>query len=129
MKVVHCLILGLALAASASLTSVAQQNNPHNGSWLAKFMTRGGNPGGATVVVKDSGGTWTSKNTSAGNPCLGLEWPFAVTRATTDIFEISINKSKAMRGCGKLNLTFKRVDGKTLEGQYKDGRKVTLERQ
>ena len=97
--------------------------------WLAKFKGPTGTPVEARVVVKDSEGTWTGNTSSPFNPCFGLEWPFAVTRAAADNLEISVNMEKALSGCGTFDLKLKRTDDKTLEGEFSDGRKVILSRQ
>lgn len=128
MKLLRHLILGLALVASVVLTSFAQQNNPYNGNWLAKFTTSNGRPVEAEVIVKDAAGTWTRTDRNR-NPCAGLNMPIAVARATASEFEFSINGSKMLTGCSDVTVTLKRIDDKTLEGQNSNGRKITLVRQ
>ena len=70
--------------------AVAQQTNPYNGKWLAKYISTMGNQFGANVVVKDSGGTWTTTFRSPNNPCLRLTVPIEVARPATDTLEISV---------------------------------------
>lgn len=124
-------LLGLGSALLASI-AFAQGSNPFNGKWLAKFQGERGGAREAELVVKDDAGTWkvfgTSHDTKR-NPCMGRDLPIAVQRASTGEFAFRIESSKALTGCTDRSVTLKRVDDKTLEGQFDDGRMLTLVRE
>jgi len=124
-------LLGLGGALLGSI-AFAQGSNPYNGKWQAKFQGERGGAKEAELVVKDNGGTWrvwgTSHDTKR-NPCIGRELPIAVQRASTGELAFRIESSKALTGCTDRSVTLKRVDDKTLEGQFDDGRTLTLVRE
>lgn len=126
-------ILGLLGFGSVLLGSIAfaQGSNPYNGKWLAKFQGERGGAREAELVVKNDGGTWkvwgTSHDTKR-NPCIGRDLPIAVQRASIGELAFRIESSKALSGCTDRSVTLKRVDDKTLQGQFDDGRTLTLVR-
>ena len=128
MNTLRLLVLGDALLGSIAF---AQGTNPYNGKWLAMFQSvRGASE--AELVVKDNGGTWMVSGTARqqkGNPCLGREAPIAVQRVSTNELAFSINASKVLAGCQDGSVTLKRVDDRTLKGQFADGRTLTLVRE
>lgn len=129
MKLIQCATVGLMLSVSFVLAPLAQQNNPYEGSWLARFNGDSGTPEDAELVVKAGAGTWTNSRRIRSNPCTGRTTPVAVSRATGNEFEFAVNGSRALAGCPDFIVSVKRVDDKTLEGQYSDGRKISLVRQ
>lgn len=122
--------LGLGGAFLGSIT-FAQGPNPYNGKWIAKFQGQRGGARETELVVKDDGGTWKVWGTSHGtkrNPCIGRDLPIVVQRASTSELAFRIESSKALSGCTDRSVTLKRVDDKTLQGQFDDGRTLTLVR-
>lgn len=123
--------LGLGGAFLGSMV-FAQNPNPHDGKWLAKFQDKRGGVQEAALVVKDDGGAWkilgTSHDTKR-NPCIGRDLPIAVQRASTGELAFRIEGSKVLAGCPDGSVALKRVDDKTLEGQFGDGRALTLVRE
>ncbi len=119
------LLICLFLAASA----VAQEPNPYNGTWRAEFENKKGGDMEGTVVIKDQGGTWDAGNMGRNNPCRGRPAPLTIQRATADELVIEINRSKVLTGCQDGLATLKRVDEKTLEGEFGEGRKIKLIRE
>lgn len=129
MKLIQRVVMGLMLAVSFVLASLAQENNPYDGNWLAKFNGERGTPEDAKLVVKASAGTWTNSKRISSNPCLGRTTPVVVSRASSSEFEFAVNGSKVLTGCPDFIVSVKRVDDRTLEGQYSDGRKISLVRE
>lgn len=124
-------LLGLGGALLGSI-AFAQGPNPYNGKWLAKFQDKRGGAQEAELSVKDDGGTWkvwgTSRDTKR-NPCIGRDLPITVKLASTEGLAFRIEGSKVLAGCPDGSVTLKRVDDKTLEGQFGDGRTLTLVRE
>ena len=124
-------LLGLSGALLASI-AFAQGPNPFNGTWHAKFQDKRGGAQAAELIVKDDGGTWkvwgTSHDTKR-NPCIGRDLPITVKRASTEELAFRIEGSKVLAGCPDGNVTLKRVDDQRLEGQFGDGRMLTLVRE
>lgn len=118
-----------ALAALVSLSSIAQQTGPLSGSWMAKCNTSSGIPRVAKVVVRDDSGTWQTQASVIDNMCVGRVMPLSVGKVEPDSFELSVAGSKALAGCEDWVVQMKRVDEKTFEGKWSDGRKVLLMRQ
>ncbi len=127
-------LLGLSGALLGSI-ALAQGPNPYNGKWVAKYKGEGGVATEAEVVVTDDSGTWKSWDTPQflhspkRNPCLGRDLPIAVQRASTGELAFRIEASKALAGCPNRSVTLKRVDDKTLQGRFDDGRALTLTRE
>jgi hypothetical protein len=124
-------LLGLGGALLGSI-AFAQGLNPYNGTWIAKFQDKRGGAQEAELVVKDDGGTWkiwgTPRDTKR-NPCIGRDLPITVGLASAAGLAFRIEGSKALTGCPDGRVTLKRVDDKTLEGQFGDGRTLTLVRE
>lgn len=119
----------LALASVASLATVAQPSASLDGDWVAKFNAANGTPREAKVVIHADAGTWKSYARVRGDPCVGLEMPVLVSKVQPDGFEFGVTRSKALAGCKDSVAQMKRVDGKSFEGTWDDGRKILLTRQ
>jgi len=63
------------------------------------------------------------------NPCAGRVAPITVRSATADDLVFEINRSTALAGCKDGIAKLKRVDDKTLQGEFDGGRKLKLIRQ
>ena len=118
------LLVGLGL----SLGAPAQAANPYNGTWTLAFDTTKEDLEG-TVVVRDEGGTWRVDAKSKKNPCVGIEAPIAVKTSTQTDLVFDVHRSKLLASCKDWTVKLKRVDERTLKGQFADGREITLLRQ
>jgi hypothetical protein len=118
-------LASLFLAASV----VAQEPHSYNGTWHAEFENKKGGDMEGTVVIKDQGGTWDIGKKVRNKPCTGLASPITIQRATVDELVFEVNNSKVLMGCKDVLATLKRVDEKTLQGEFAEGRKITLIRQ
>lgn len=82
--------------------------------------------------MKDDGGTWkvwgTSRDTKR-NPCIGRDLPIVVQLASAEGLAFRIEGSKVLAGCPNGSVTLKRLDNQRLEGQFGDGRTLTLVRE
>lgn len=122
----------LALAVGLALTPLiigAQESNPYNGRWVARWK----NPMGATVearvVIKDSGGTWRLLGANRGDNCFERDFPLVVGRATETELAFSVRASQAVQGCADSGVRAARNGQGRLDGKFRDGTAVTLERQ
>jgi hypothetical protein len=108
---------------------VAQEPNPHNGQWLARFTTKKGVQRTAILKLNDAGGTWKDNVRIKQDMCVGMEAPVTVTRATSTELAFRIHSSKALLGCKDSGARLSRTGDKSFEGKMSKGLKVTLERQ
>lgn len=118
-------ITTLFLASAAT----AQETNPYNGTWRAEIEGLKGAALEGTVIIKDQGGTWDMLIRVRNNPCIGRAVPISIQRASADELVFEISRSKALPGCKDGLATLKRVDDKTLQGEFEEGRKLRLVRQ
>jgi len=111
------------------LVSGAQEANPYNGQWVARWK----NPMGATVearvIIKDGGGTWRLLGATRGDNCFERDFPLVVGRATETELTLSVRAAQIVRGCSDSGLRATRNGEKRLEGKFRDGTAVILERQ
>lgn len=121
----------LALAVGFALIPLiggAQEANPYNGQWMARWK----NPMGATVearvAIKDTGGTWHILGANRGDNCFDRDFPLVVGRATETDLAFSVRASHLVRGCSDSGLHFTKIGPKRLDGKFRDGTPVTLER-
>lgn len=111
------------------LAAIAQDANPHNGTWRAAYENARGGVGEGTVVIRDQGGTWDMLTQSRSNPCIGRAYPVAVQKASADELVFEIQRSKTLAGCKDGVATLKRAADGGLEGVFDEGRKITLTRE
>lgn len=116
----------LALLSAVIAAAIAQDANPFNGTWRASFETKKGTGREGKVVISGQTGTWDLALQAGSNPCVGRAFPLAVQRATNEELVVEIQRSKALAGCKDGQATFRRVDDKTLQGEFDGGRKITL---
>lgn len=109
----------LALAALA-LAAQAQESNPYNGTWKAEYTNRNGATREGKVVISDRTGTWDMAVQRGNNPCAGRAYPIAVTVANATELSFEISRAKTLAGCKDGSASLKRVDDKTLEGEFDD---------
>ena len=111
---------------SLSLACSAQDLGSLAGTWTATFSTPAGVSRTAKVVVVGDSGTWQTDAKNRENPCIGLEAPIAVSKVSAEGFGLAVNGSNALQGCPDSAFEMKRVNDKTYEGQFSDGRKFVL---
>ena len=111
------------------LISGAQEANPYNGQWVARWK----NPMGATVearvVIRDAGGTWRLLGANRGDNCFERDFPLVVGRATETELAFSVRASQVVQGCADSGVRAARIGEKRLDGKFRDGTAVTFERQ
>lgn len=118
------------LALIAASTALAQAPNPYNGTWTLRFDGARTADYEGTLVIQDEGGSW--KVTAAAprsNQCIGREAPVSVQLASEDRLVFRVNRSKVLAGCTDWTMKFRKVDDRTLTGEFSSGRPVTLTRQ
>lgn len=122
---------GLILASAILIpaTALAQKAHSYNGKWTAKFDGPVTANVMGTVIIKDDQGSWKTVTLSKKNPCIGLEAPLSVQRATSEELVFEVTRSKALAGCEDTVYTFKRIDDKTLQGEFGEGRKIMMFRE
>lgn len=116
------------LACLFSVSSVAQQSSALSGNWKAKYPAPNGALIEASIVVKGDTGTFYQP-VIRGNPCTGRDMPISIDKVTADGFELVRNSSKVMAGCPDVVWQLKRVDDKTFETTFPDGRKALIVRE
>ena len=124
------LLAGLALTTATALT-FAQDAPTLDGKWSATFANKSGADRQAELVIEGHGGSWkvfANARQAKNNACLGRSFPIAVETTSATELRIRIEASSAVEGCGEGDITAKVVDGKTLEGQFGDGRPIRLVR-
>jgi hypothetical protein len=124
-KISWLLVVGLGL----SLVAPAQAANPYNGTWKVSFDGSKTEDLEGTVVVNDEGDSWHMVARSQKNPCVGREAPIAVKASSETDLVFEVQRSRILASCKDWTMKLKRVDERTLKGQFSDGREVTLQRQ
>ena len=120
---------GLTLLLAFMLSPIfAQTATPYDGTWKMKFQGVQATLGGE-VVIKEGGGTWDQDPGLAKNDCFKRVAPITVELATAEQLVFKVNRSKALTGCPDWTMKFKRVDDRTLQGEFPDGRAISLTRQ
>lgn len=117
------------IACFACMTGFAQEPSSLNGNWVAKFPSASGQPREAKLVISNGAGTYQLLAKSRDDPCVGREAPIVISNVSSEGFELGILASKALTGCRDSQWQAKRVDDKTYEGVFGDGRKFMLTRQ
>ena len=125
------LLKGLIVASAILVpaTALAQNAHSYNGKWTVKFDGQIVANITGTVIIKDDQGSWKVVAHQVKNPCVGLEAPLNVQRATPEELVFEVTRSKALSGCENTVYTFKRVDEKTLQGEFGEGRKIMMSRE
>lgn len=123
----HQLILGLLLTSASAVQ--CQPDTSLRGDWTAKFAAaNGGRPAQAQVKIGETESSWQSLGSSLANACIGRKFPMTVVSSGTNTVTLTVTSSKVMVGCDDIVLELKRVNPTTLEGQFPDGRAVTVGR-
>jgi hypothetical protein len=122
----------LALAVGVALIPLfcgAQEANPYNGQWVARWKNPMGTTVEARVVIKDAGGTWRLLGSNRGDNCFERDFPLVVARATEAELAFSVRASQVVQGCSDSGIRATREGEKRLNGKFRDGTVVTLQRQ
>jgi hypothetical protein len=124
-------LLPLALAAfSAAL--YAQDAGNYDGTWRGIFVGQGGSPRFEVELVLDgTGGTWQAVGNpmqARGNPCLGRKHEVKIRERSACVLRFSVDASKTLAGCQDFYAAVKLVDDHHLEGQFRNGLPLKLER-
>lgn len=121
----------LAVAAGFALIPLiggAQEGNPYNGQWMARWKSPMGVTVEARVAIADAGGTWRLLGANRGDNCFERDFPLVVGRANETELALSVRASQLVRGCPDSAVRFTQIGQKRLEGKFRDGTPVTLER-
>ena len=125
-----CRMLMLCLAAFTALNCAAQ-TDALDGAWLAKWSAPNGTGREAKVAIKGEQGTWklATSRVNREDPCIGSAIPFDVSRNEEGV-AFAMSPSKALAGCGQdYTLKMKKVDDRTMQGSFRDGRPFTVTRE
>jgi len=118
------------MLATIPTLALAQTAPPFLGHWSAKSVSR---VSGAALVIDlvlaDSGSTWTYTPIGGKeNPCFKKSFPVTVIAQTDAEMKLQVDGSKALEGCPDFVVEMKRVDEKTYEAQFVDGRRLNFSR-
>ena len=121
----NLILLALLTLATAALS---QEMKPYDGSWKAEYTAKNGTSREGKVTIANGAGTWDMAVQARNNPCLGRAYPITVTVATANELTFQINRAATLPGCKDGTASLKRVDEKTLEGEF-DSTKLRLVRE
>ncbi|MDP2868897.1 hypothetical protein [Methyloversatilis sp.] len=124
------LLLSAMLGALLGSPSVADDTSL-TGRWTGDYKTDEGIDREAEFVVTESGATWTGKpKGSAGrqNPCFNRAFAVLIEGDSDGALSLWVKASQALPLCKDLRLQLTRVSPTRLEGRFKSGAPVWLER-
>lgn len=110
--------LVLCVLAASATAPRAQDTNAYVGTWRAEFKTSAGAMREGKVVISEKSGSWDMALQNRGNPCVGRAYPISIISATADELSFSIDRAKTLAGCPDGLAKLKKVDDKTLEGEF-----------
>jgi len=119
------------ILVTLSTTALAQAA-PFDGKWTGTMLGKGGWEQGVEVVIAQAVGTWrfTPRGTQGRNsPCLGKEFPIAVTSQSDVALEFAVKGASVLAGCIDQAAILKAPSASVLEGMLEDGRSLRLSRQ
>lgn len=122
----------LFVAAACVAAGTAWSQSPLDGSWRVTFETEGNEAREGSVELKGGAGTWTTYGRSVRDRkdvCVGRPLPLSVTGDAATALNLQVDAASAVPGCRDRKATLKRVDDKTLEGAFDNGRPLKLVRQ
>jgi len=120
------------LCLLAAVCAIAQAEPELNGKWRATFATEGSDGREAEVIIDGAGGTWMTYargNKDKRDACVGRALPIVIADSGSSTVSLRIEASKALEGCKDRKARLTRVDAKTLEGEFDNGRVIKLVRQ
>jgi len=112
-----------------SLVTFAQEAASLDGDWKARFESLRGAALEADVKIGEAAGTWRTLASNRFDKCIGREFPLVISNLGAEGFDLAIYRSKALTGCQDSVYKMHRVNDKTYESQFEDGRKFQLVRQ
>lgn len=122
-----CFILAACAAAGAGWAQ-----SPLDGSWRVTFSTEGSDGREGAVDIKGGTGTWTTfgrGDRDRKDVCVGRPFPVAITGDPESGLNLRVEAAASVAGCRDRKATLKRVDDRTLEGSFDNGRPLKLVRQ
>jgi hypothetical protein len=118
----------LIAACLAPLPVLAQDPNPLNGNWIARFNLPNGVSREARLEISGDKGTWQSRASNRNDPCVGKQMPVVVSDFDGQGFKLAILGSQALRGCPDTALDVKREGEQAWLGESPQGLKVLIAR-
>jgi hypothetical protein len=119
-------------SAICSALALAQTTPEFMGHWSARSVSpTSGFELRVELVLAESGSTWTytpGVGPSRDNPCFKKAFPVRVVAATAPELTLQVDGSMAMAGCPDFVVLLKRVDEKTYDAQFADGRHLEFAR-
>ncbi|MCW5654514.1 hypothetical protein [Hydrogenophaga sp.] len=120
--------LSCGLAASANWAQA-----PLDGAWRVTFSTEGADGREAQVEIRGQSGTWTTyarSDKDKRDPCVGRALPLTLSGGdgASSALQLRVEASSVVSGCRDRKATLQRVDEKTLEGSFDNGRPLRLVR-
>ena len=126
MKKIKWMTIGFLLLSTATFAEVP---NPYIGTWSVEFVTPKGKIQKGTVILNQENGTWDMKHQNFQNSCSGKPFPIVIKKATADKLVFKILRSRVLSGCTDHTAVLKPVNDKALQGETKNGLKITLVRE
>ena len=123
--------LCVALVAAFPSLICAQQSNSLLGKWSGTMSTAGGGELVVELSLSETAGTWRfvpRGNQARNNPCIGKDFPVAVTSQSAKELKFEVRGASVIQGCINAAAVLDAVDDKRLEGTLDDGRVVKLAR-
>lgn len=115
-----------------SALALAQTTPEFLGHWSARSVSpTSGFELRVELVLAESGSTWTytpGAGPSRDNPCFKKAFPVRVIAATAPELTLQVDGSTAMAGCPYFVVLLKRVNEKTYDAQFADGRHLEFSR-
>jgi hypothetical protein len=121
------LVAALFSIGLSGLSAVAFAEGPqsYDGTWKAEFVGRAGATRDGKVVIQGTTGSWDMAVRVRNDPCQGRAYPITVTSATDSELVFRIERAATLAGCKDGKASLRRVDERTLEGQF-DGFKLRM---
>jgi hypothetical protein len=101
------------------------------GTWSGDYKTDEGFDREADLVVANGGAMWTGRPKGSGgrhNPCFNRAFPVLIESGSSAALSLWIKASSATPVCKDMRLQLNRVSPTRLEGQFKSGAPVWLEK-
>lgn len=122
----------LSVLAACLLAIPAWSQSTLDGRWRVTFSTEGAQDREAAVELQGATGTWTTyarSDKDKKDACVGRPLPLTLTEnAAAGKLDLKLDASSAVAGCRDRKATLQRIDEKTLEGTFDNGRAIRLVR-
>jgi len=119
-------------SAIYSALALAQTTPEFLGRWFASSVSPvSGFELRVELVLAESGSTWTytpGVGPSRDNPCFKKAFPVRVIAATAPELTLQVDGSMVLAECPDFVVLLKRVDEKTYEARFADGRRLEFSR-